>query len=40
MKFTKPFALLPVVCLLTMNSFAQTSSGKLLLTKGQKIEID
>jgi len=41
MKFTKPFALLlPIICVLTMNSFAQTSSGKLLLTKGQKIQID
>ncbi|MBC7890064.1 MAG: hypothetical protein H7Z13_19475 [Ferruginibacter sp.] len=41
MKFTKQFSLLfAVVWLFAITAAAQTSPGKLLLTKGQKIEID
>ncbi len=41
MKFTKPFALLlAAVCLFDLTASAQISSGKLLLAKGQKIQID
>ena len=41
MKFTKTFSLLlPAVCLFTISGVAQTATGKLLLNKGQKIQID
>lgn len=41
MKFTKSFPLLlPAICFFTIHVSAQTASGKLLLTKGQKIQID
>ena len=41
MKFTKSFSLLlPAICFFTIHASAQTASGKLLLTKGQKIQID
>lgn len=41
MKFTNTFALLSAaVCLFAFTTSAQTSSGKLLLAKGQKIQID
>lgn len=41
MKFTKQFfLLLPAICLFTITTSAQSSSGKLLLVKGQKIQID
>ena len=41
MKFIKPFALLlAAVCLIDLTASAQISSGKLLLAKGQKIQID
>ncbi len=41
MKFTKSFSfLLPAFCLFTISASAQTATGKLLLAKGQKIQID
>ncbi|MEP7111576.1 MAG: DUF6263 family protein [Ferruginibacter sp.] len=41
MKVKKSFyLLLPAACILSITSFSQTSSGKLLLAKGQKIQID
>jgi Family of unknown function (DUF6263) len=41
MKFTKPFSLLfGIVSIFTITASSQTSTGKLLLDKGQKIQID
>jgi hypothetical protein len=41
MKFTKPFTLLlSLFSVITIACTAQTSTGKLLLTKGQKIQVD